>query len=39
MLETLRRALLDGYYIPELEPVYVKWDGFRYPRWFVYEMH
>jgi len=39
MLEELRRAHLDGYYVPELETMYFKWDDFRYPRWFAHDMH
>jgi hypothetical protein len=35
----MQKALLKGYYIPELESMWSKYDDFKTPKFFVHDMH
>jgi hypothetical protein len=35
----MQDALLNGYYIPELESLWFREDNFKTPKFFVYVMH
>lgn len=39
MSEALKKAKLAGFYIPDLEDYYSRYDNFQQPRWFVYDPH